>query len=142
MATELEILTILFKLSAAYPRSDLEAETIAVYVEDLRDLNARDLSQACRNIRRSSKFFPSIAEIRSEAAKLQAEDLTPAYHRRACLPKPAGCVPAPPEAREAIKRLNEELAMDRRDRPERMKHLLKAWREAADALSPQKETQG
>lgn len=63
-------------LAAAYPRSEaLSAETVAVYVVQL--LRARlpgdVLLLAVMNLIDTSEFVPSVAAIRSEAARIQGE---------------------------------------------------------------------
>ena len=43
--------------------------TLAIWFEDLKDLNGKAFLLAVRDLRRTSKFFPSIAEIRETARK-------------------------------------------------------------------------
>lgn len=59
------------RLAAAYPRLDLPAETIAVYLDELRTCDAVDVATAARNLIRTSKFLPSVAEILEEVADVR-----------------------------------------------------------------------
>lgn len=54
-------------LLAVYPNSKATAETISLYMDALSDLNEETVVGAIREIGRSSKFFPSISEIREAA---------------------------------------------------------------------------
>jgi len=67
-------------LAAAYPNMTIRRETIEVYVADLSDLPDDVLDAACSYCRANLKFFPTIAELREAAARLQsgAASLPPA----------------------------------------------------------------
>lgn len=67
MATEQEVVGIVARLVAAYPNANVTDLTIAVYVEDLRDIDAAVLALAARKVRTDCKFFPTIAELREAA---------------------------------------------------------------------------
>ncbi len=59
-----ECLAIVTGLVAAYPR-ELSESTLEVYVEDLRDCEPEALMRAVVQLRRTSKWLPTIAEIRA-----------------------------------------------------------------------------
>jgi glutathione S-transferase len=110
MATETETVAILRRLAAAYPNFRLEPETIAEYVMELADLDPETLWEATRLARRSSKWFPTIAEIRALHGQLCEQQR---YSRRT-LPEPK--LPAPTEEqrsqiRALIDRLKHGMAM-------------------------------
>ncbi len=141
MATEPEILAILARLSRAYQGLDLAPETIEAYVEDLSDQPAELLARACAQLRQSSRFFPSIAEIRAECAKLHPE--IPAYHRRYLPPAPEPEeVPMPPEARAAFDRLKEALVMEKRAKDERFNAERELWRQRSLRRAEREANQG
>lgn len=73
MATEKEIQTIVAKLSAAFPNWKTNAFTIAVYVEDLSDIDSETLNAAARMCRTEPgrAFAPSTGEIRGAVGKLR-----------------------------------------------------------------------
>ena len=66
--TREECLTIVTALCAAYPREMQEA-TLGVYVDDLRDCDPTALMAAVVTLRRTSKWLPSLAEIRGAMAE-------------------------------------------------------------------------
>lgn len=72
-----EALKLLATLAAAYPRTALAQETIEVYAHDLRDIDAGLAAAAIERVRKSSRFFPTIAEIREAAAELSLAAPTP-----------------------------------------------------------------
>lgn len=59
-----EIDAVMAYLAAAYPQRDVGDHTLAVYREQLLDLDADQARAAVRAIVSRSKFFPTIAEIR------------------------------------------------------------------------------
>lgn len=69
--TEQEIII----LAAAYPNAKIPGDTITVYVADLADLPDDVLHAACIECRASCKWFPTIAEIRTAAARIQVDAL-------------------------------------------------------------------
>lgn len=56
-------------LAAAYPNANLPDETIRVYVRILSDIPADALAGAITRLVKTSKFIPSISEIRREVAE-------------------------------------------------------------------------
>lgn len=74
MATEGEILDIVNRLVAAYPNATVTEATIAVYVEDLADLDAELLTVSAKRCRATCKWFPTIAELRESAVVLSVPD--------------------------------------------------------------------
>lgn len=54
-------------LAAAFPSANLHADTIAVYADSLRDLDAQEAIDAVRRLIATERYFPSIAIIRSNA---------------------------------------------------------------------------
>lgn len=56
-------------LAAAYPRQRLEPATIQIYAAALDDLDARAIEDAVRYIVRTSRWFPTVAEIRETVAE-------------------------------------------------------------------------
>ena len=58
-------------LKAAYPRQELPPETVAIYAEMLADLDAETATAAVKRAIQTSRFFPTIAEIRNVAAELR-----------------------------------------------------------------------
>lgn len=65
-----EAVKVMATLAAAYPQRDLASETIEVYAHDLADLDAGVAAAAVERLRRTSRFFPTISEIREAAAEL------------------------------------------------------------------------
>lgn len=57
------------KLAAAFPRSPVPAETVAIYAAALCDLEPAQLAGAVAKAILCSPFFPSIAELRTFAAE-------------------------------------------------------------------------
>lgn len=56
-------------LRAAFPRAQFPPETVTVYVEELKDLDDREVMEACRRIGRRALYLPTIGEIRREVAE-------------------------------------------------------------------------
>lgn len=100
-------------LANGYPNSkvsDAEAEArLELYCEMLADIDSDLLGQAFREAVKTSKFFPSISEIRDIAAKLPAtERMVHAHRLRVLLDRHAqgeepAVVPVTPEEQAAIK---------------------------------------
>lgn len=61
-------MTPLEQLAAAYPKTHLGQATLAVYAADLADIDPDVLAGALVDLRRTSRFFPTIAEIREACA--------------------------------------------------------------------------
>lgn len=68
-----EALELMGTLAAAYPRQELRDETLEVYARDLIDLDQKLAAEAVAHVLRSSRFFPTIAEIRDAAAELELD---------------------------------------------------------------------
>ena len=66
-----QIVKILSTLQLAYS-TDLSIERLEMYVEMLVDINPVTLEQAIKNIVKTRKFLPTIAEIREECSALSA----------------------------------------------------------------------
>lgn len=66
-----QIVKILSTLQLAYS-TDLSIERLETYVEMLTDINPVTLEQAIKNIVKTRKFLPTIAEIREECSALSA----------------------------------------------------------------------
>jgi len=56
-------------LQAAYPTKELSEESIRLYAEMLSDLDPREAGNAVKRIIATSRFFPTVAEIREAAAE-------------------------------------------------------------------------
>jgi hypothetical protein len=64
-------------LVGAYPRGGITEATCAVYETQLTDLTYEAASAAVGKLLRSSRFMPTIAEIREAAAALELGDVRP-----------------------------------------------------------------
>jgi len=73
MATKQAIAEVLVLLGAAYPRFSIPADTARVYASLLADLPNELLLSAAQQHAASSKWFPSVAELRAAALKLWAD---------------------------------------------------------------------
>jgi len=67
---EQQVVAIVKVLQSAYPRTEFSRETITVYENMLKDLPAKETSEAVKRLITSSKWLPTIAEIRQEVAEL------------------------------------------------------------------------
>lgn len=56
-------------LRAAFPNANLPAETVAIYAAALKDLDPADVQEAVVGLIKSSRFFPTVAEIREKVAE-------------------------------------------------------------------------
>lgn len=63
------------RISAAFPDVRLTQQTVAVYIENLRDLPMAVIQLAVTEALLTSEFFPKIAKIRATAAALMTRDL-------------------------------------------------------------------
>src|SRR5579859_6961827 len=72
MASEEEIVSVIGRLVAAYPSANVTDATVAVYVEELMDIDAELLAGAAKKCRATSKWFPTIAELRESAVSIAA----------------------------------------------------------------------
>ena len=70
MASPDEIIALLETLVHAYPGKDKSRETFAIYIEYLADIHPELLRQAVNNLIETSVWFPRVAEIRAEAARI------------------------------------------------------------------------
>jgi hypothetical protein len=71
MASKAEVGTVLRVLVDAYPSMPIGPQTLRLYVDELADLDAELLARAARACVRTSRFFPTIAEIRERAEELR-----------------------------------------------------------------------
>jgi len=55
-------------LNAAFPRENIQPETLAIYVTKLGDIEADLLAASVNRLLEESRFFPTIAEVRRMAA--------------------------------------------------------------------------
>jgi hypothetical protein len=65
-------------LTAAYSRN-LSEQTLRIYVGSLEDISRTELMRAVRGLVATSKFLPSIAEIREQALAVGADLIPTAY---------------------------------------------------------------
>jgi hypothetical protein len=65
------IIKVLGYLAALYPRFELTDATITVYRDMLQDIEPELLHAAVKKIGGSSKWFPTVAEIRTAAKEIQ-----------------------------------------------------------------------
>ena len=75
MATEGEVVGVMRYLAAAYPRSEIQDATVAVYVMQLMraGLAADALLLAAMNLIDTSQWLPTVAELRAEARRIEGE---------------------------------------------------------------------
>ncbi len=66
--TKTEALQCLMVLKASYPRSEIGQETLLAYASMLSDVDAQDAKTAVERLICTSKWFPTVAEIRAEVA--------------------------------------------------------------------------
>ena len=73
MATEQDVVKVLGYMAAAWPRFEITAETVAVYVMHLlrTRLAADVLLLAAIHLVDSSEFFPSVAALKAEAEQIE-----------------------------------------------------------------------
>lgn len=67
---ESQAVGIVAMLSSAFPRQEVTQQTIETYVRDLVDLDAAAGLAACEALRKTARFFPTIAEVREMVARL------------------------------------------------------------------------
>lgn len=104
MLSKAQVEAALVYLSAAYPNFQAPEGTLQVYTQRLRDLEQTDLMEACGNIIDSSRFFPTIAEIRenAKAIKLWRIQEQERLERRSAGELPAGTVSDPQRLTELL----------------------------------------
>ncbi len=141
MSSEIQVLAAINHLAAGFPSSPLAPETVRAYCEDLADLNPELLWSACKALRRKTKFFPAIGEIRAECERIRPE--IPVYHRLYLPPPPEPEeVRMPPEARAAFDRLKEALAMEKRAKEARFDAERELWRQRSLRRAEREANQG
>lgn len=64
--TEAEAGELVAVLQAAFPRAEVDEATLKVYSQALRDLDIDEARTAVWSVVRTSRFFPTVAEIRGE----------------------------------------------------------------------------
>jgi Loader and inhibitor of phage G40P len=64
-----EAMQLVAILKAAFPRQPIEPETVKTYAAFLADLEVETATEAMKRLVASSRFFPTIAEIREEIAE-------------------------------------------------------------------------
>lgn len=64
------MVNLVLDLAAAWPREQLQPETVAIYADDLSDIPTQIVGEAVRVLRRTSEFFPTIRAIREAAAEV------------------------------------------------------------------------
>lgn len=62
-----DLLRALGRLAALHPRLDISEDTIEAYADELDDLPLLAVMTGIKTMARTSKFFPSVAEIRESA---------------------------------------------------------------------------
>ena len=65
-----DILSILQRISHAFPEKPLDEFTLKVYVDELADIPVMLLERAARQHIRTSSFFPRISELRQVADQI------------------------------------------------------------------------
>lgn len=105
-----QILTLVTK---AWPRPEMERETVAIYAEGISDLPGPAAIEAVKNLIRTEEFRPSVARIRRsvleathviptlDEALAQAEALED-WHYRTGVPLGAGSSPERPEVHPLV----------------------------------------
>lgn len=68
-----EAVRIVSRLQAAYPRQEYPDSTAEIYAGALLDLEAEDVEHAAVYLVRTSKWFPTISEIRERVAEDRAD---------------------------------------------------------------------
>lgn len=69
--TPSESARLISRLKSAYPRQDVSADTLKIYCEMLVDFELSEAEAATRKIIATSRFFPTIAEIRSVVVEMR-----------------------------------------------------------------------
>ena len=96
---------MLFATGQAYPNQGVSRETLDIYVRMLEDIPADLLWQAAERHMAQSNYFPRIAELHSQAARLAGTD---SFHS---LPPPPA--PTPDELAMRAQELEDEFSCDR-----------------------------
>ena len=70
MANRDQILNVITTLSNAYPEKRHDRNTLEIYLEHLADIPVQLLEQAARRHIQNSNWFPRIAQLREQAARM------------------------------------------------------------------------
>lgn len=104
-----EVVRVVELLQGAYPRQEIPKSTLSVYVMALADLDVEDCLRAVTRHVQTSKWFPTIAEIRELVAEAITELPEPEFawrEVREALGRDTAGQPVPawscPEIREAV----------------------------------------
>jgi hypothetical protein len=65
-----DVLSILLRISYAFPDKPLDESTLKVYMDELADIPILLLERAARQLIRTSSFFPRISELRQAADQI------------------------------------------------------------------------
>lgn len=76
--TEAQCKALVATLAAAFPREVIDQATLNIYAQDLADLEFQTGGDAVAALRKSSRFFPTIGEIRERYAELRLAAPSPA----------------------------------------------------------------
>jgi hypothetical protein len=66
-----EAFAVVAILAASFPRAEIGEPTIEAYAVGLTDLGIEETTAAVRTLQQTSRFFPTIAEIRETVAELR-----------------------------------------------------------------------
>ena len=69
--TEVEAASLIAILAAAFPNAKIDARSVSVYVEHIREFPYADGQEAVTGIVRTSEWFPTVAVLRREILSLQ-----------------------------------------------------------------------
>ncbi len=87
--TEREVGEVLALIYAAYPRERSSEQTIQVFVAGLVDMDAAPVREAAQDWVREQRWPPSLADLRTKAQDIQAQERARAETERRLLPP--GC---------------------------------------------------
>lgn len=109
--SEEEATTILTPMFAAFPNTNADDATFAIYVRMLRDVDPQTLAAAVLKAMNSCKFLPTVAEIRE-----QIEQRPPGPHsevERKPIPQRFFRLPDDEDKRQRMERLKQTQKWDR-----------------------------
>tara|TARA_R110002020_G_scaffold320541_1_gene536452 strand:- start:1276 stop:1623 length:348 start_codon:yes stop_codon:yes gene_type:complete len=93
-------------LTSAYPNRKINEDNLRVYADSLIDISPERLKVAFKDIIKTSKHFPAVAEIRTVCNRIRDEMNVERSKHEKLLDKPF--VPLPDfEVRENLKKINE-----------------------------------
>lgn len=75
MSTEVEVKRALAILSVTYPNYNFSKEAVAIYISMLKDIPAPALEAGVKQHIATSKWFPTVAELREAALRLTTDSL-------------------------------------------------------------------